>query len=299
METASAPIAAPVATRLEGTALSSVEASLSPVIAAVPLYTFSIPSLRIDNTRSLHEDTDYVSLTLAVGTNPPQTKTRKIGNVNNGTHTVGLSFDGISVPPGQNAVFTYAVVNNGHASEADVASALEKAGDALGQKAAQAAASAIGGLVGAELGASIGTAAVPVLGTALGAIAGWLIGELGGIAFADCDGPVAAGVHIFTAADLAGGASVSGTDHSPGTNSAWGCGSNSDYYVTWSVSAGAAPPPTPTPVAIGGGLPDPGPRRQLAGYDRHGGGVRRAHLPRRAPSSIARPKAPKASARSR
>ncbi|MGP6159935.1 MAG: hypothetical protein ACLPYS_20970 [Vulcanimicrobiaceae bacterium] len=258
---------APIATRLDGTDLSSVQAGLSSVIPAVPLYTFSIPSLVIDNTRSLHEDTDYVSLTLAVGTNPPQTKTLKIGNVNNGTHTVGLSFDGISVPAGQNAVLTYAVVNNGHASEADVESALEKAGDALGQKAAQAAASAIGGLVGAELGASIGTAAVPVLGTALGVIAGWLVGELSGIVFADCDGPVAAGVHIFTAADLAGetagGAVLSATDHSPGTNSAWGCGSNSDYYVTWSVNAGAAPPPTPRPIGGGPGLPEPGPGRQL------------------------------------
>lgn len=274
MEKSSTPIAAPASTRFDGTnstsvqaGLSSVEAGLSSVSPAVPVYTFSVPSLQIDNTRSLHEDTDYVSVTLTIGTNPPQTKTKALGNVNNGTHVIGLDFDGISVPAGQNAVLSYAVVNNGHASEADVESALVKAGDSLGEKAAQAAASAIGGAIGAELGASIGTAAVPILGTALGVLAGWLIGELGGIVFADCDGPVAAGVHILSAADLAGGtaggAVLSDTDHSPGTDSAWGCGSNSDYYVTWSVNAGATPPPPPRPIGGGPGLPEPGPGRQL------------------------------------
>jgi hypothetical protein len=252
----------PVATRLAGTDSPSAQAGRSAVLAAVPVYSFSITSLQIDNTRSLHEDTDYVSLTVAVGTNAPQTKTLKIGNVNNGTHTVGLSIDDISVPAGENVVLTYAVVNNGHNSDADVDSALEKAGDTLGQKAAQAAASAIGGAIGAELGASIGTAAVPILGTALGVLAGWLVGELSSIVFADCDGPVAAGVHIFTAAELASGTAtgveIGGTDHSPGVNSNDGCGSNSDYYVSWTVNAGAAPPHG------GGGNPGPpGGRHEL------------------------------------
>lgn len=158
------------ATRLDGANVSTVEAGLLSAPRPVPLYTFSIPGLNIFNTRSLFEDTDYVSLIVAVGSNPPQTKTLKIGNVGNGSHTVGLSFDGISVPAGQNAVLTYAVVNSDHNSDSEVESALEKAGNNLAQAAATATAKAIGDLIGAELGAAIGTAAVPIIGTALGVI---------------------------------------------------------------------------------------------------------------------------------
>jgi hypothetical protein len=132
------------------------------------------------------------------------------------------------------AVLTYAVVNSGHASQAEVESALTKAGTSLADKAAQAAAKVIGGAIGAELGSSIGTAAVPIVGTALGALAGWLVGELASLVFANCDGPVAAGVHVFTIADLTKG--MTGSDYTPGVDSAHGCGSNSEYYVNWSVS---------------------------------------------------------------
>ena len=59
------------------------------------------------------------------------------------------------------------------------------------------------------------------------------------ILFANCDGPVAAGVHVFTGAELAsptlGGKVLTETDHNPGTDSPTGCGRNSNYYVTWSI----------------------------------------------------------------
>jgi hypothetical protein len=214
---------------------------IETMVATSSRYTFSMDSFRITDTRSAHEDTDYVSISLAVGSAPPITKTKAMGNLNNGTFKVGLEFDSVSVGSDMPVVFTYAIVNNGHGSQANVEQSLQKAGTQLAQKAAEAAAKAVGAEIGSALGASIGTAAVPVVGTALGALAGWLVGEIGGFLFANCDGPVAAGVHVFKGADLAsqtgGGKVLTQTDHNPGTNSPTGCGSNSNYYVSWSVKA--------------------------------------------------------------
>jgi hypothetical protein len=205
------------------------------------MYTFSLDSFQITDTRSLHRDTDYVSVSLAIGSAPAITKTKAMGDLNNGTFKVGLSFDNVVVQPNQPVVFTYAIVNNGHGSQASVEKSLQQAGTQLADKAAQAAAQAVGAEIGSVLGASIGTAAVPVVGTALGALTGWLVGEIGTVLFANCDGPVAAGVHVFSGADLAartaGGKALTQTDHNPGTDSPHGCGGNSNYYVTWSVRA--------------------------------------------------------------
>jgi hypothetical protein len=46
---------------------------------------------RITDTRSRHEDTDYVSISLAVGSAAPITKTKAMGNLNNGTFEPGLT----------------------------------------------------------------------------------------------------------------------------------------------------------------------------------------------------------------
>src|SRR3954470_7347926 len=50
---------------------------------------FSLDSFRITDTRSRHEDTDFVTVSIAVGNKPAITKTKAMGNVNNGTHPVG------------------------------------------------------------------------------------------------------------------------------------------------------------------------------------------------------------------
>jgi len=57
----------------------------------MPTIIFSLDSFRITETRSLHNDTDYVSLSITVGTNPAVTQTKAMGDVNNGTHDVGLA----------------------------------------------------------------------------------------------------------------------------------------------------------------------------------------------------------------
>jgi hypothetical protein len=195
--------------------------------------TFSLDSFRITDTRSRHNDTDYVSCTLLVrdanGQGTPQTLKKKIGDVNNGTHAIGLSFPNVPMPAKGSVVFNYLIVNSGHQSESDVDKALEKAGGALAEK----------GLVAG--GTALGTAILPGLGTILGAIGGFLAGEISAILNANCDGAVAAEQVTLTfdqlLQDTANGAFTKETRH-PGTDSATGCGSNSMYFVTWHIERG-------------------------------------------------------------
>jgi len=199
--------------------------------------TFSLESFRITDTRSRHEDTDYVSFTLLVrdanGNGTPQTLTKSMGNLNNGTFNVGLSFPNVVVPTNGSVVFNYLIVNSGHSSESDIDKALETVGGSLAQK----------GLVAG--GTALGSAILPGLGTILGAVAGWLAGEIQGILNANCDGPVAAEQVTLTYNDLisktANGPYTTETKH-PGTDSATGCGGNSMYYVTWALARGVAEP---------------------------------------------------------
>lgn len=214
-------------------------------IATKTTFTFGVDSFEIANTRSLRKDTDFVSISLAVDNGAPMTKTKAMGDVDNGMHPVGLTFEGIALSPNSKVVFSYAIVNNGHSDNSKVESSLKSALSALTSKAASAIASDAGSAAGAALGASIGTAVVPMIGSALGALAGWLTSEIVGVIFANCDGPVAAGVRAFSGADLlAAAAHGSGRverDHHPGVDSATGCGANSSYYVTWSVHPHTVP----------------------------------------------------------
>lgn len=200
-------------------------------------YKFSVDSFQILNTRSRHKDTVFISASLAVGNRTPQTKTRHMGDLNNGIFDVGLTFDEF-VTDDETVILSFVMINNGHTDPNAVVRGLEQATLQLAQQAAAAAATAGGAAIGAVLGASIGTAMIPVLGTALGALAGWIVSETGGLIFANCDGGVAAGVHPFTGAQLreaTDGGIFRQTDDNPGTDSAHGCGSNSHYLVNWSI----------------------------------------------------------------
>jgi len=157
-----------------------------------------------------------------------------MGNLNNGTYKVNLSIANVNVSAAQPVAFSYSILNSGY-NQDTVEEVLQKVCSAAASKGASAAAAgggaAIGGPVGSVIGA-VGTAA-----------AGWVLGKLEGIIFADCDGSVAAGDHLFTGAQLAqqtaGGKIITVTDDNKGSNSPDGCGSNSRYYATWSISAKA------------------------------------------------------------
>lgn len=194
-------------------------------------YTFTLESFKITDTRSRHNDTDFVSFTLLVNSGnangTPQTIKKSMGDVNNGVHLVNLSFTNIVVDPSASVVMNYLIVNSGHQSPSQIESALESTGTSLAVKGATA--------LGAVAGSFI---PIPALGTLLGAGAGFLAGKLTGIINANCDGAVAAEQNTFSAADLlaktAHGTFTQTTKH-PGTDSPIGCGSNSVYYVTWHI----------------------------------------------------------------
>ena len=195
------------------------------------IFTFSLDSFRITDTRSRHNDTDYVSFTLLVksanGTGTPKTLTKSMGDVNNGTHKVGLTFSGIPVNPTDTVVLNYLIVNAGHGNPSQVVSGLESAGTKL----ATAGATALGGAVGSV---------IPGFGTILGAAVGFLASEVTNLLNADCDGGVAAEQTTMTFNDMmtktAKGTFIQTTKH-PGTDSAHGCGGNSMYFVTWGMQS--------------------------------------------------------------
>ena len=139
----------------------------------------------------------------------------------------------------------YTIVNNGHAGEEAYEQAVNSVLSALGASGVKAAVGSAGGAQGAGSGLAqllgLSSAAVPFVGSALSVLANWLVPKLGGIIFADCDGPVAIGVHIYTGEQLnqslSGGKKISETDvvHN-GSDSPVGCGANSVYYTTDTVA---------------------------------------------------------------
>jgi len=187
-------------------------------------FSFTLDSFQITDTRSLHQDTDYVTFTLLVksqnGTGTPKTLKKAMGDVNNGTHSVNLSFSNIVVTPTDTVVLNYLIVNSGHKNPGQVESALESAAGKLATAG----------------GAALGNAIIPGLGSLLGAAAGFLANQLVGILTANCDGPVAGEQNTFTYNDLIAkaihGPFNQSTRH-PGTNSPTGCGRNSAYVVNW------------------------------------------------------------------
>ena len=124
---------------------------------------------------------------------------------------------------------------------------LESAGETLAKAAIAVYATEVSTGVGTlanVLLPGVGLVAIPLLDSALIAIGTWLVSAVAGLISdiaPDCDGPVAAGVHAFTGAQLrnASGAplipTTSGTDHCVGVNSPAGCGDNSLYDVSWLV----------------------------------------------------------------
>jgi hypothetical protein len=197
------------------------------------IFTFTLESFAITETRSLHKDTDFVAISVAVGSNPPHTlPTKSMGDLNNGTFRVDLSIPDIEVLPTEAVAFVYSIVNFGF----DQATTEQKIKTAIANAATQAAAA------GAKAGGMV--VAGPVggfLGNIVGQTAGgWLVGEALGVVFADCDGPVAGANHTYAGAQLAdqtaGGRVLSAADDNKGTDSNRGCGSNSHYTVNWSIS---------------------------------------------------------------
>jgi hypothetical protein len=209
---------------------------------------FSVDNFIINNTRSLRNDTDYVTISVTVGNNAAITKTQAMGDVGDGNHAVGLAVAAnIPTDVPTPVVFSYVIMNNGNSNHAAVQKGVETTLAQLGKEGAAAVAKEIaqpiGQAVGATIGASIGTAVVPLVGTAIGALAGWLTSEIGGILFANCDGIVATAIRAFVSTDLLAGtnngAVIRESVSHPGTDSATGCGANSRYIANTSITSTA------------------------------------------------------------
>jgi len=195
---------------------------------------FTMDSFGISDTRSRHNDTDFVFLSASVGGNAPVFANKSMGDVNNGTHAVGLSIE-VEIPDDDTiVVFNYLIMNSGHDTDSNRAKAAQAAlstiaAEIINHKAVAAGAIAVGAIL------------VPFFVSALAAIAGVLaVVQVGLLLFANCDGLVAAGALPFICSDLikrtsSGQKIPDNTDH-PGTDSATGCGSNSHYTTACTIT---------------------------------------------------------------
>src|SRR5262249_33890884 len=158
-------------------------------------------------------------------------------DLNNGTYQTGLSV-AADIPNDNTPVaVNYVIVNNGHSGKDVVERALQTAVAAPGDEAVKVASGATkGGTESAILGAALGISPVPLGGTAIAVLSAWVVGKIGTLLFADCDGTVAAGIRIYTGSQIiqktTGGQKLTETVHHPGTDSPTGCGSNSSYFTT-------------------------------------------------------------------
>ena len=207
-----------------------------PVTTVVPFaassYIFRLKSYDILNTRSRHEDTNYVTVgTLVDGVS--QSKTVKMGDQNNGHFSPPIHLDPVRVErPDAQIIFSYLIVNSGHDDEEKTRKGLTDALNVAMSKGVE--------MAGATLGTAIGGPVGGVVGDLLGQVLSFLGGKGRDLVFANCDGPVAFEQVAFTGEDLwrltqQGHGFERVTDH-PGTDSAAGCGSNSHYSVRWSVT---------------------------------------------------------------
>ncbi|WP_174297413.1 hypothetical protein [Sphingomonas bacterium] len=191
------------------------------------VFNFRLDSFSIENTRSRHTDTDHVAIGLRLDGQQYVTQTRNMGDLNNGSYPVGLAFTNIIVTDNSTeVVFNWQVINNGHSSQAGLDNALTSGATQLASTAATA----------------LGDDVLPGTGSVWGKVAGAVVGWLGGMVFADCDGPVAVDQVVLNGATLAAwtaSGTHSETRYYPGIDSAHGCGSNSKYHSTFSISRAA------------------------------------------------------------
>src|SRR5579884_1228684 len=92
---------------------------------------FQLNQFRITETRSLHNDTDYVTFSVRVGNKTYGPVQKRIGDVNNGTHNVGLTFDHVPFERSDKITIAYQIVNAGHADPNTFMSSLGSATQGL------------------------------------------------------------------------------------------------------------------------------------------------------------------------
>jgi hypothetical protein len=175
-------------------------------------FNLTVDSFGITQTRSKHEDTDFIGLTWKLGSQQdPTTVFQPLNNVNNGTHVINVSASGIDIGQDDSLVFNYLIVNAGSANSDEVRAALKAAGAAW-----------VNG----------GGPPAPPLASADGIDTDYLVAQLNGIFRSSCDGIVAAEQNHLSFGQLP----ISHQTPQPGTHSPSGCGNNSQYTVHWHIA---------------------------------------------------------------
>jgi hypothetical protein len=214
-------------------------------------FTVRIENVHIDNTRSRHNDTDTVFLAAQAGGVQFPVRSQSIGDVDNGDHGVSLNFSSAMLSdPDKVFGFSFSVYNGDTGSLSGVLNhaltSLLTDGVHLTLPGPQIKSINLSG--GAIPGAGVAANTVGVT-SLLANTSTWYAAAAKAAAeaainfvFPNCDGYVAADSVCLThqqwnsLIDSAGNDVFRATTRYPGTNSPDGCGSNSNYTLTWSVT---------------------------------------------------------------
>lgn len=195
-------------------------------------YKFVLDSCEITNTRSRHEDTDYAALGVSVDNQivDHHTKVAFMGDVNNGVHNIGINVGPtpVRVSDQTHVVIVFVITNAGGTDIDEVEEFTEEMGRGIDDQLLNKL---------EPQGYDIGGCGLEEFPPE---ILDLLLGKpgLSAVLKANCDGPVA-GNWIFTNGAQLAEWTANGphyvTTFYPGTDSPTGCGSNSEYSVTWHV----------------------------------------------------------------
>lgn len=207
-------------------------------------YDFAVPAMWIQGTRSPFSDTDYATLGIVavapdgttIGTYGPVT--RALGDVGSGSVDLSMALSDIDVPDGGSMGVVFTVMNKGSFSGGG---SIETALDTV-------CAGIMGALAGGQLAGATTAAgaaiAIPLWEAALAAAGVLAIMEGVHLLFLDCDGWVVNGTTTLGRTELdqiAGQATWGWSTHYHGSDSPDGCGSNSDYTVSYETIASSLP----------------------------------------------------------
>jgi hypothetical protein len=208
----------------------ALQAQCTLDVSDYPCCAFTINSFDIRNTRAWHNDTDIVCASLKIDDRKLLVVTKKMGDVNNGHHEVNLTVGPpVRIWPDSKLVWSYTILNNSGGNPDNAA--LQVSLDLL----ADAASDALGSLAKAPIGNALADSLKLLIGLAL----------------ANCDGIVAIDGFPMTQQEflsLTKDGDYQTHDAYPGDidrnsdfykriyPSAAGCGSNSDYLVSWTLS---------------------------------------------------------------
>ena len=211
-------------------------------------YGFSVDYVTASKTRAFLTDTDAAVGAVTPGNAAIQTAVQWIGDIGgpdpSQAQTNLIDVVPVTIDLAEPMSFNYQVVNNGHAAQSAILTALASGGTSLGLAGTASMEETIGEGIAKIVTVTIQSATkinIPVVGSIVSAIEGWLLSQLTSIVFANCDGIVAVEMRAMMGSDLLklvgnGAQKFTTTTTHQGTDSATGCGSNSVYEVTWSIA---------------------------------------------------------------